>query len=1289
MESSKSAPIDKFIKFAKYKIDAKIFEELMAAGMCQGIFQDNSSKVHGILSLAKIDTLKHLFPYVTNKYLVTSDDSEGVTHIPRGMDRVETIKAVHCIGLRLGNLFNIVRSGPKSAFNFRIAELNSIFFSKGEMATPSIKQRIAKIDVGAGVNHIEDFLSVQAAAASYLASGGSYMGATILTILNFVLHTEQWLRWGFVKSDMYYRPVEFGGFPVIEPISAIISGGVSNMYQRVSDSVSAEKYSRLVVNSLLCPPETVSLEEFSRSGSERVKKTYSDNNVSIVRGAGPLGVFQMVRTDRKLSQFERKHGIRDWVIPESCATLLRDSPIASEFIFSIFRSTSVTTLETNVGINSFYIRMAEPWASFGRKCMRVSEQSPFAKVLSPNGDMLSHSEFYSKIESLTAAESTYELILAARSCVRKPQFEIMETQLTVRLNDSKSIKDYLSSQEAEDFKRSKVSPSIQTITLRGHSAADSDLYLLTILKTMSGSKSKDLINKYKRSLHAYDNITVAVPDNPIDLLTSVVLADGALALYSKFIRKSTKMTIPNKVDDLRALCVDIISNKFTEGFGMVVAGTLNLDPERAKPYAHSNWYQKLMEESQTYEDWLADAILSNKSINPPKVAISSVRPLITRHDMFEFAPTTAPEKTVLVDCKSKDAFVNTLRTWSAAKVKFILSRDTIESLLAGRLTFAHDYYAGDNRFYRYAKTKYLTIKAGSATGMHMIQTKVTESKGKRRTSYRHTLLFAEDVSGRRLEASLSSPDSAEDWTKELSKYISSINNTRVDHWYKIPDRTVSNPVSFRKTRKEDDFVVIRTIKPGTDFELTNNKGSFCFFLDNGTVSLPITYINPQNINNLDIGFTIDNNMMVTATKCYVELRKITKNFSKSIISNWAKLESAFNFILVGSSTDTPDDMINNILEEFVKTKINANILDVIRTFLINNQRIGLGYSSSRFSQHLLNLGTRRSHNHNFLCRTISGARADADSEDWDNESAAEDLIVVGQSNPAEFVDLAEEEDVEIPEYLRVVGGSSHGSWGDVGELATDLATGAVESWAEQVIDNVEQSTPLDPLEVVTVGEFNPWDSDDDSASGVSNKVEEAEDDTQAGIDNANSSNQLSNEITLPTTGASAESTPAVNPYAAKMNSMLQGMTYDFDQSTEDSDGSSVAGIDVVGIRPKTLDEMFTLALKGSYDKVHDHKDMGLKSERTGHTVSPSLESAKAFIDFILKWLKTAGSATEFDDNSSLPKDVSGISGLYLTMHESGVLGLVNPLEKFYGMDKMTLPVCMSALAIVSTVYNVS
>jgi hypothetical protein len=189
------------------------------------------------------------------------------------------------------------------------------------------------------------------------------------------------LRWEFVKSDSYYKPVEFGGFPVIEPLSAIISGGIANFYQRSSHILNPEKYSRLMVNSLLCPPEEVSLEDFARSGSDKIKKTYSDNNVTIFKGTGPMGIFQLARTDRKLSQFERRHGISKWLIPEEFATLRRDSPIASDFIFSLFRSTSISTLDTNLGVNSFFIRMAEPWAAYDRKCMRVSKDSPFAKSL--------------------------------------------------------------------------------------------------------------------------------------------------------------------------------------------------------------------------------------------------------------------------------------------------------------------------------------------------------------------------------------------------------------------------------------------------------------------------------------------------------------------------------------------------------------------------------------------------------------------------------------------------------------------------------------------------------------------------------------------------------------------------------------------------------------------------------------------------------------------------------------------------------------------------------------------
>jgi len=1268
---SNSLVIDKFIKHASPKIDGKIYELLMPQGMCQGIFQDTSSKVHAIKTIVHANVMKEIQPNLSMKSLTTSDDAEGIIYIPNGSDKIASIKKVHATGLRVGNLMNIVRSNPKSAYNFHIAELNSIFFKRGKMATPSLKQRIAKIDIGAGINSTEDYLNSLAAASNYLSSGGSYMGSVIVSILNLVLHTEQWLRWEFARSDNYYRPVEFGGFPVIEPISTIISGGIANLYLRVSKVISPESYSRLTVNSLLCPPEEVSLEDFSRSGSDKVKKTYVAENLSVFKGTGPMGIFQLVRTDRKLSQFERRHGISSWLIPESFASLRRDSPIAANFVFSLFRSTSVNTLDTNLGVNSFYIRMAEPWVSFSRPCMRMSESSPFTKLFNLESSMISHMEFSEKLKTLTTVESVYELNAAARRCMRKSEFEIMETQLRVRLTDAESVKAFLSEQEAENFKISRVHPSIQTINLRGQSAADSDSYLLSMIKTMAGKKSENLINDFKRSLHTYSNLDVPEPSCPMSLLTAITMSDNAISLYNKFIRRDTKMIIPNKVDSLKELCLDIISNKFTENLGMIVQGDLELNPERVKPYAYSSWYQTLIDESSKLETSIANEAIAGGPFNINKKGVISHRSIVTRTDMFELGPSTLGEKTILVDSKSKDSFINTLRTWMSAKVRFILSRDTITSFIEGRLNYAHDYYMGEGLYYRFAKKKYFTIKAGNTEGMHLIQTKITTKGANRKTTYRHILIFSEDVTNRTFTITKSDGFAEEKWLNNLASSIESINRAKMNYWYKLGKDHSS--VSYRKTEIEDDFFVIRCITPGTEFNLLPNANSFCLSLDSEYLRLPITYLNPENLKTFNIGYKLYHSDLVIATRCYRKIRDVTKNFDRYRIKSWKELENALDFILVGSTTDTPDWIINKTLSHFLDREITAIQLDIIRTFLIRNSKIGVGYSSSRFNQYLLNMGNRRNHNHSYLCKTIMGNRADNDSEDWDADSADEDLIVRGKSSPHEVKDFESDDGYDQPGYIIKESTLEQAQAAD--SVKSEQSEQEINTWADEVIESIVTTDNKNLLLTQTAQEYTAWS---DSAS----EFERNTDTGQATEDNSEHTATIP-EVTITPSGSFNEAPDALNLFNDTMNQLTMGL--DFENIFDIEDLSSQAAGTEMAL--DTLDDIFNRSMNKAYEKVKDIKDKGLKSERTGHTVNGTLESSRAIVSFVKEWVESAGSSKDFDQEGVISKNVASITGFYLTFDEGGALDYVNPLEKFFGLDGMALPVTLSALTVIGEVYT--
>jgi hypothetical protein len=901
--------------------------------------------------------------------------------------------------------------------------------------------------------------------------------------------------------------------------------------------------------------------------------------------------------------------------------------------------------------------------------------------------MMSHKEFNNLLIPMSLTDAGFELQAAASRCIRKREFEIIESQLSVRLADALSIKTFLSSQEAEEFKKSYTSPSIQTITLRGHTASDSDSYMLTILKTLAGKKSEQLINEFKRSFHAYSSLIVDEPKKPISILQAVILADNAIALYDKFIRRSTKMTIPNKVDDLKGLCIDILRNRFTESFGMVVSTELELNPERSKPYAHSKWYQNILTTSSEYETKLANIILERKNMFIPKTGVISKRPIITKNDMFELTNSAAPARTVLIDCKSKDSFVNTIRTWISAKVRLILSRATIDAFINGNLTFAHDYYVGDNRFFRYAKNKYFYIKSGSTKGLHIIQTTLKEKGNKKITSYRHIILFSEDISNRRVEFTKKENRESDPWEIGLMDFCNKLTDIKMDYSYALPSNKIEYASDYRKTEKELDYVTFKSLKPGQEFNIDATEGSLCINLSKPGLILPITYLNPSIVQTVDLGYELKHSDMVIATNCYIKLRDITNNFAKSRILSWDELESALDFILVYSTTDTPDFIINKKLYKFLGININTVQLDLIRTFLVKNQKIGIGYSSSRFTQYLLNLGKRRRHEHSYLCKTISGARAEADSEDWDVLSAEEDILIVGESNPHEVRDFESDDGYAQPDHVKEGSDEVIDKEEDVvlqmevdkeevDALNTEVDDN-LRSWADEVINTLSDDNIDAGYNYQTAEEYNLWSDSDSEEELESPKTVELE------IEVDPRYNEEIHPITTTTPVDQSNTQSMMNFISTAANNMFSNFNLE-DLSTvgydSDEEVVKVNAVDTVG-------DLFSRALGGTYAIVKDIKDKGLKSERTGHTVSPSLENARAIITFLQGWLKTSGSAVELDVEGVMGNDISSITAMYLTMHKAKALDFVNPLERFYGLDNIKLPIALSALAVVGEVYN--
>jgi len=145
--------------------------------------------------------------------------------------------------------------------------------------------------------------------------------------------------------------------------------------------------------------------------------------------------------------------------------------------------------------------------------------------------------------------------------------------------------------------------------------------------------------------------------------------------------------------------------------------------------------------------------------------------------------------------------------------------------------------------------------------------------------------------------------------------------------------------------------------------------------------------------------------------------------------------------------------------------------------------------------------------------------------------------------------------------------------------------------------------------------------------------------------------------------------------------------YNFDDIFDIEDDEGVLEAEAIENELTTIDDMFKAALSGTYEKIKEDKDKGLKSEKSGHTVAANLETAKSIINYLKNWIDIVGNRLQLDQTGVLTKNISSVTGLYAMMDSVGMLGEVNLLEKFFGLESMVLPVDLSALAVVDTVYS--
>nr|QGY72640.1 RNA dependent RNA polymerase [Plasmopara viticola lesion associated mycobunyavirales-like virus 3] len=935
-ESHGSATLKTFFSNHANDIFNNVYCSEFGWGMCQGIFHATSSVYHAIMCKVIEEIFYRKYgDKVIMKSFCTSDDSSRIIVIDSDLPQVQVIKELHSIIRRTGCIFNIIRNEAKSAFNFHIAEFNSTFFKKGVMATPTIKQRISKIDAGAGQNHVEDYMAALSSSANYFTIGGSYAGAITLSILNIVLHTEQWSRWKIVlQPDQYFKPVELGGFPVIEPFSTCLAGAVSNLYLRASNYVTDDEYARVFSTIITENPEEIRLSDY-----HRVPKSLSDdaNAIKIFKNTGALGIYSLVRTDKKLSQFEKRHGLSKWALPDSFITLKKHSPDPKHLIYQIFKNGCMSLFSESAGVNSFYKRFTDPWLSSERQCVKISKKSILV-LLGFSVDMkYSYKQIEDSLSKISINDSA-EYLKKFKINLGYSEFaKTLIEQLIPRLNDSKNILDFVCSQGCAEYVKPVEMPATSRITLRGSGALDQEKYVADLLKVLSGEKSRMIISEIYRDYEMFDKLPTNIDCPNMEIKDSIIVAENSVHAFDKYIKRNTKMITSGRPDTLSSLVVNIMKSRFLEQLGVRLTGRIELIGDRSHAFSYTSWYKKLNDKSSEYVTKFVNNSARALYSDVVKYGIKSSAPLITNKDHFEVMEAPDAPRRVVITAPSRSVLTNFCKTWVSACATYNFDFDSTRALYDNRLLSHSEFRVGRESFIRCATDVYFKLKINGLGTNHFIQTETSGDK----TSYRHTIIIESNNRYIYPDIEANTHFESSKWLTKLVNFIKDSPTMMSSVDYNIPDT--------------NDSIRFVTVDLATAFSIEVLPYSSTIALVNREVILPVCFANVKSIDDLKAGFKATHSDFRDAAILFANT--IGEYEGEESIS--PQVAKALQYIMHKTNSSSKISNVNHTLSK-IGTNFNflsSKQLDIFRSLLLSEGYGNKTVNTSRLNQHVNNLFT--------------------------------------------------------------------------------------------------------------------------------------------------------------------------------------------------------------------------------------------------------------------------------------------------------------------------------------------
>jgi hypothetical protein len=907
------------------------FSKTLPYGMCQGIFQGTSSLYHGIMCLFVQECASTVFGKSVNmKTFCTSDDASRLIVISRDRGRVQTVKQIHGIIILAGNLFNILRNDAKSAFSFYISEFNSIFFKNGILATPSLKQRISKIDIGSGSNHVEDYMTAISSAANYFSIGGSYVGACILSILNITLHTEQWSRWDRVRDNRYYLPVELDGFPVIEPLTTCLSGAVSNNYLRSAHLVSSKEYAAIFSSIVSEKPE-----EFKLSDYFRIPKNISEDSdsIKIFKNSGALGLHSLNRTDKKLSQFEKRHSMSKWIFPDHFLTLRKDSSDSKFFLYNIYKNGCMSLFQQGLGVNSFYKRFTDPWVSSDRKCVRVSKSSVLLTLGLKSDIKYSYNEISEALKQITT-ENCKGILKDMNKNVEITQFtENLIDQIIPRFNDSKQILDFINSQECSEYLEPKDTPATSRVTLRNHEALDKEKYTADLIKVLSGEKSRLLITQLYGDHRKFDTLPISKDCPNMELKDAILVAENSIHAFNKYIKRNTKMITAGSPSTLSDLVVKVLRSRFFEGLGIRLTGSIKLIGDRSHAFSYTSWYRELNNKSKDYANEIINQSCRQLYSDVVKYGLISDNKILTPKDHFEVADIPLDSKHMRIEAKSRSSLIAFAKSWVSANLTFSFSYDSLISFFRGQLLSRQGYRVSETRFVRPALGMYFDLTANGLPVHHLIE---TETKGDKNI-YKHFFICESSSTNLEIDIALTNLGKDRPWAVSLEKNIQRMITA---------NRLIAVPKS------QDLFVFIK-LETSTIFTMDISRGTSTISLLSEGFSIPVCHAEAKTVSKISLGYTLKQKDLINPVKIYSTILDITNEFK--VIPQ--PVSNSLNYILYQTSIHSKISKINNQLRilDFGFSFDSSAEVDIFKTLLLMDNYVNINVSSNKLYNYINNL----------------------------------------------------------------------------------------------------------------------------------------------------------------------------------------------------------------------------------------------------------------------------------------------------------------------------------------------